>query len=95
MPGTQRIRVMAVDDHPLLRVGIIGAVNAQPDMTVVAEASDGDEAYAAFREYRPDITLMDLRLPRRNGIEAIEAIRKDFPAARIIVLTRKSLCGAC
>jgi DNA-binding NarL/FixJ family response regulator len=78
---------MAVDDHPLLRVGIIGAVNAQPDMTVVAEASDGDEAYTAFREYRPDITLMDLRLPRRNGIEAIEAIRKDFPTARIIVLT--------
>ncbi len=87
MADLQRIRVLAVDDHPLLRAGIISAVNAQHDMTTVAEAADGDEAYTAFRQHRPDITLMDLRLQQHSGIEAIIAIRRDFPAARIIVLT--------
>ena len=81
------IRVLTVDDHPLLREGINGTVNAQPGMSVVAEASDGDEAIASFRAHRPDITLMDLRLPRVNGIEAITTIRREFPDARIIVLT--------
>ncbi|WP_433973257.1 response regulator [Tunturiibacter lichenicola] len=81
------IRVLTVDDHPLLRAGISGAINSQQDMTVVAEASDGEEALACFRVHRPDVTLMDLRMPKINGIDAILAIRKEFPWARIVVLT--------
>ena len=87
MSGQHTIRVLTVDDHPLLRGGISGAIMAQPDMTVVAEATDGDEAIALFRTHRPDITLMDLRMPKANGIDAIAAIRSEWPAARIIVLT--------
>ena len=87
MSTSSMIRVLTVDDHPLLREGINGTVNAQSGMTVVAEAADGEEAIASFRTHRPDITLMDLRLPRTSGIEAITAIRNEFPAARIIVLT--------
>jgi DNA-binding NarL/FixJ family response regulator len=87
MNPSQTIRVLTVDDHPLLREGINGTVNAQPGMSVVAEAADGDEAIASYRTHRPDITLMDLRLPKKSGIEAIAAIRGEFPAARIIVLT--------
>ncbi|MGB6130937.1 MAG: response regulator transcription factor [Acidobacteriaceae bacterium] len=78
---------MAVDDHPLMMAGISGEINAQPDMRVVAEAVDGDEVLALFRMHRPDITLMDLRMPKVNGIEAISAIRSEFSQARIIVLT--------
>ena len=84
---TQIIRVMTVDDHPLMMAGISGEINAQPDMRVVAEASDGDEALSLFRIHRPDITLMDIRMPKMNGIAAISAIRNEFPRARIIVLT--------
>ena len=84
------IRVMAVDDHPLMMAGISGEINAQPDMRVVAEASDGDEALALFRKHHPDITLMDIRMPKVNGIDAISAIREEFPRARIIVLTTAS-----
>ena len=87
MSGQHTIRVLTVDDHPLLRGGISGAINAQPDMTVVAEATDGEEVIACFRAHRRDITLMDLRMPKANGIEAIAAIRKEWPTARIIVLT--------
>lgn len=87
MNASPQIRVLTVDDHPLLREGICGTVNAQPDMTVVAEASDGLQAINAFRNYRPDITLMDLRMPGMSGIEAMEKIRAEFPTARIIVLT--------
>lgn len=87
MTSSQTIRVMTVDDHPLLRRGIAAAVNAQNGMTVVAEAADGEEAIAAWRIHRPDITLMDLRLPKTNGIDAIATIRSEFPSARIIVLT--------
>jgi DNA-binding NarL/FixJ family response regulator len=87
MNSSQCIRVLTVDDHPLLREGINGTVNAQPGMTVVAEAASGDEAIASFRAHRPDITLMDLRLPGMGGIDAITAIRCEFPKARIIVLT--------
>jgi DNA-binding NarL/FixJ family response regulator len=87
MNPSQTIRVLTVDDHPLLREGINGTVNAQPGMSVVAEAADGDEAIASYRTHRPDITLMDLRLPKKSGIEAIAAIRGEFPTARIIVLT--------
>jgi len=84
------IRVLTVDDHPLMMAGISGEINAQPDMTVVAQATDGLQAVAAFREHRPDITLMDVRMPAMNGIDAIVSIRCDFPLARIIVLTTSS-----
>lgn len=87
MSAQHTIRVLTVDDHPLLRGGISGAIMAQPDMTVVAEATDGDEAVACFRIHQPDVTLMDLRMPKANGIEAITAIRREWPNARIIVLT--------
>ena len=87
MNKQQTIRVLTVDDHPLLRSGIVGVINAQPDMTVVAEASDGEEAISLYRQHRPDITLMDLRLPKTSGIDAISGIRSEFPSARIIVLT--------
>lgn len=81
------IRVLAVDDHPLLRAGITASINAQTDMAVVAEAATGDEAIEQFRNHRPDVTVMDLRLPGKSGIEAIAEIRTDFPRARMIVLT--------
>ncbi|WP_353066887.1 response regulator transcription factor [Tunturibacter psychrotolerans] len=87
MSEIRTIRVLTVDDHPLLRAGISGAINAQPDMSVVAEAADGEEAIASFREHRPDVTLMDIRMPKTNGIDAISAIRKEFPNARVVVLT--------
>jgi len=83
----QVIRVMVVDDHPLMVAGISGDINAQPDMRVVAEALDGEEAVTLYRRHHPDITLMDLRMPKMNGIEAISEIRQDAPRARIIVLT--------
>ena len=81
------IRVMTVDDHPLMMAGISGEIDAQPDMRIVAEASDGLQALEQFRKHRPDITLMDIRMPNVNGIDAITAIRQEFPQARIIVLT--------
>ncbi|AXC16397.1 Putative two-component system response regulator (plasmid) [Acidisarcina polymorpha] len=87
MPMTRTIRVLAVDDHPLLRAGIASVINAEPGMEIVAEAADAHEAIAAYRQHRPDITLMDLRLSKGTGIEAISAIRSDAPGARIIVLT--------
>jgi DNA-binding NarL/FixJ family response regulator len=81
------IRILTVDDHPLLRKGIAALVNAEPDMKLVAEASNGEEAIEAFRSHRPDVTLMDLQMPGLNGLEAINRIRSEFPDARIIVLT--------
>jgi DNA-binding NarL/FixJ family response regulator len=87
MVETRVIRVMAVDDHPLMRAGIVGEINAQTDMQIVAEASNGDEALALFRKHRPDITLMDIRMPKVDGIAAIASIHEQFPQARIIVLT--------
>jgi DNA-binding NarL/FixJ family response regulator len=81
------IRILTVDDHPLLRKGIAALVNAEPDMKLVAEASNGEEAIEAFRLHRPDVTLMDLQMPGLNGLEAIDRIRSEFPDARIIVLT--------
>lgn len=81
------IRILTVDDHALLCKGIAALVNAEPDMKVVAEAPNGEEAIAQFTKHRPDVTLMDLQMPGMNGIEAIIAIRSDFPNARIIVLT--------
>ena len=82
-----QIRILTVDDHPLLREGIAALVNAECDMKLVAEASNGQEAIERFRLHRPDVTLMDLQMPRFNGIEAIINIQSEFPDARIIVLT--------
>jgi len=81
------IRILTVDDHPLLRKGIAALVNAEPDMKLVAEASNGQEAIESFRVHRPDVTLMDIQMPSFNGIEAINHIQGEFPGARIIVLT--------
>src|ERR1700716_59969 len=81
------IRVLSVDDHALLREGIAALVNAESDMKLVAEATNGHEAIEKFRSHRPDITLMDLQMPSLNGINAIIGIRSEFPSARIIVLT--------
>jgi len=81
------IRILTVDDHPLLRKGIASLVNAEPDMKLVAEASNGQEAIESFRVRRPDVTLMDIQMPTFNGIDAISRIKSEFPDARIIVLT--------
>ncbi|MBB6094657.1 DNA-binding NarL/FixJ family response regulator [Povalibacter uvarum] len=84
---TQPIRVMAVDDHPMLREGLASVIEGESDMLLVGEATNGAEAIDGFRRLRPDVTLMDLRMPDMSGIEAIEHIRREFPAARIVVLT--------
>ena len=84
------IRILTVDDHPLLRKGIAALVNAEPDMKLVAEAPNGKDAVDAFRSHRPDVTLMDLQMPKVDGLDAIHAIREEFPEARIIVLTTYS-----
>jgi DNA-binding NarL/FixJ family response regulator len=82
-----RIRVLSVDDHPRMREGIAMFINSQPGMLVVAQACNGREAIECFREHKPDVTLMDLKLPDMSGIAAAVAIRKEFPGARIIILT--------
>jgi DNA-binding NarL/FixJ family response regulator len=87
MTVDRQIKVLIVDDHPLMRAGIAGEINAQRDMRVVAEAEDGQSALELFRKYLPDITLMDLKMPRVNGIDCLIAIRSEFRQARIIVLT--------
>jgi DNA-binding NarL/FixJ family response regulator len=84
------IRILVVDDHPLLREGIAALVGGQSDMTLVADCSNGREAIQAFRTHRPDVTLMDLQMPEMSGLDAIGAIRGEFPEARIIVLTTYS-----
>jgi DNA-binding NarL/FixJ family response regulator len=87
MMSNPTIRILSVDDHPLLRDGIAAVLESQPDMTLVGQACNGREAIEDFRRLRPDITLMDLRMPDISGIEAITRIRAEFSNARIIVLT--------
>ena len=87
MSEASRIRVFSVDDHPLLREGLAAIIDNQPDMALVAQASSAQEAILQFRKHQPDVTLMDLRLPDKSGVEATIAIRAEFPEARIIMLT--------
>jgi len=87
MSNKQSIRVFSVDDHPLLREGIATLVNNQPDMVLAGEASTGAEAIQEFKQHMPDVTLLDLRLPDMSGIDVLIAIRSEFPAARIVMLT--------
>ena len=84
---SDKIRILVAEDHLVARVGVSTIVNMQPDMTVVAEASNGHQALELFRQHRPDVTLLDLRMPGMGGVEAAIAIRAEFPAARMIALT--------
>jgi DNA-binding NarL/FixJ family response regulator len=81
------IRVLTVDDHPLMSAGIAGVIDSQPDMQVVAQATDGAQSVELFRTHQPDVTLMDIRMPHVNGLDAVTLIRQEFPQARIVVLT--------
>src|SRR5262245_23130467 len=87
MSDQGRIRILAVDDHPLMREGTAAMIRSQADMLLVAEAANGSEALQRFREHQPDVTLMDIRLPDRSGIDTLIAIRSEFPEARILMLT--------
>jgi DNA-binding NarL/FixJ family response regulator len=87
MENDKKIRIMIVDDQAVVRQGFVVLVNLVPDMEVIAEAANGQQAVESFRVHRPDVTLMDLRMPVMSGVEAIVAIRREFPQARIIVLT--------
>jgi len=87
MSSAPLIRVFSVDDHPLLREGIATVINKQPDMTMIAQASSGQEAIRQYRSLQPDVTLMDLRLPDMSGVDTTIAIRAEFPEARVIILT--------
>jgi len=86
-PGPSQIRILTVDDHPVVRQGIAGLVGVQSDMVVVGEASNGRDAIQQYRTHHPDVTLMDLQMPEMGGIDALIAIRNEFPDAKVIVLT--------
>jgi DNA-binding NarL/FixJ family response regulator len=85
--NTDKTKIMVVDDHPLMRIGVASIVNARPDMTVVAQTGSGEEAIALFLKHKPDVTLMDLRLPGISGVDAIRLIRETHPQSRFVVLT--------
>jgi DNA-binding NarL/FixJ family response regulator len=85
--ASHQIRILAVDDHVLVRQGLAVLISSEPELTLVAEASNGREAIQQYRAHRPDITLMDLQMPEMNGLNAIIAIRAEFPDAKIVVLT--------
>ena len=87
MSKDKPLRIMIADDHFVVRMGLTAVVNTQPDMTVIAEATNGKQAVEMYAQHRPDVVLMDVRMPEMDGIEAITAIRKDYPEARFIVLT--------
>lgn len=87
MSSAEKMRVMVVDDHPLMRVGVSSIINGRSDMVTVAQAGSGEEAVSLFFLHRPDVTLMDLRLPKMNGVDTIRAIRGKVPSSRFVVLT--------
>ena len=87
MNPTKQFRCLVVDDHPVVRAGLVALISEQSDMTVVAEAANGQAAIEAFRQHLPDVTLMDLRMPVMSGSEAVAALRREFPASRFIILT--------
>lgn len=87
MKKTNRVRILIADDHPVVREGLVALINRRPDMVVVAEVSNGREAVEQFLHHRPDVALLDLRMPEMEGVEAIVAIRQKIPTARLIVLT--------
>lgn len=86
-PSTPKIRVLLVDDHIIVRMGLAFALGNQPDMEVVAQAEDGDEALELYRVHRPDVVILDLRMPKRNGIEVLNQLRRDHQGARVLVLS--------
>lgn len=86
-PPVETIRILIADDHPIVRQGLVAILNDQPDMIVVAEANDGQEAVAQYREHQPDVAILDLRMPNLSGVETINAIRAEFPKACIVMFT--------
>src|SRR5688572_27119190 len=88
--GLEPIRILVVDDHPLMRDGFAALIRQRTDMRLVGEAANGQQAVEMFRQHRPDVTLMDLGMPVMDGVTAIRAIRKEFPGARILVLTMRN-----